>query len=166
MEQSGDTAIAERTLLRDFEIPYPPFPFGSSRNVEARGKENRERFVSYVRGFAGAEAVVECPVKITFRFLLNLTQRVSDLDGLVEPFLNALEGYLYKDDKQVIELHAYRDYVLEGEAKIKIRLETLPDNSKLPKLLKQAEAAKLDPANLEKFAKGVISRSSLRDSGR
>jgi Holliday junction resolvase RusA-like endonuclease len=148
---------AGRKLLREFDIRYPT-SFGSSRNKKARGKEKREQFVAYVRGRAGAKDVVECPVAVTFRVSLNVNQRVSDLDGLVEPFLNALEGHFYKDDVQVAELHAYRDYVL-GESKIEIRLETLPDNTP-NKLLKRlvTQADKLlrhDPMKLETISSGA-----------
>lgn len=104
----------------EFTIPWPPFPFGSNRSRKARG--NTQRFTQYVRGTVKPERLLQGPVAVTFRFLLPTHQRLCDLDGLVEHFLNALQGHCFRSDIDVIELHAYRGRVNENP-RVELRLE-------------------------------------------
>lgn len=104
----------------DFTIPWPPFPFGSSRSKKARN--NPERFRNYVRKFADCKNPITTFVAITLRFYLSPRQRLCDLDGLVEPFLNALQGRCFDSDIQISELHAYRQRVDETP-RIEVHIE-------------------------------------------
>ncbi len=93
----------------------------------------KKEFEEFVRKYAGQKDITAAPLAATFRFSLAKKQRRSDLDGLVEPFLNALKGHLFADDIQVVELHAYRERI-QSDPKIEICLEALSDTEKLEEM--------------------------------
>lgn len=53
--------------------------------------------------------VITAPVAVTIRFYFG-TKRTRDLDNQNKLILDALSGIVYKDDKQIQELHLYKDY--------------------------------------------------------
>jgi len=107
----------------DFTIPWPPFPFGSSRTKKARNSP--QQLKDHVLHHVTPGRRLDGPFAVTFKFLLPSNQRLCDLDGLVEPFLNALKGHCFRDDINVVELHAYRERVNENP-RIDLWLEDRP----------------------------------------
>jgi len=48
-------------------------------------------------------------VKLEIKYYLS-TKRKTDLDNLNKLVLDSMSGFVYQDDKQIIELHLYKDY--------------------------------------------------------
>lgn len=117
----------------DFTTPWPPFPFGSSRTKKARNSP--QQFKNHVLRHVTPKRSLNGPFAVTFKFLLPINQRLCDLDGLVEPFLNALKGRCFRDDINVVELHAYRERVNENP-RIELWLEDRPTYEVAEKLRK------------------------------
>jgi len=102
--QEGAEQMSE-TVLR---LPIPPsankyWTYGNGRvftSPEAAEYKNE------VRTFTRCEI-------LTGDIVLNLTvfrpRKSGDLDNYLKIMLDALQGILYENDKQVVEIHAYRD---------------------------------------------------------
>lgn len=142
----------------DFTIPWPPFPFGSNRSKKARG--NAERFRQHVRDNVTPQRVLEGPVAVTLRFLLPSDQRLCDLDGLVEHFLNALQGHCFRSDIDVIELHAFRERVHQNP-RIELRLEDRTDQEMIKKKAEELYALGFTPKRVEEL-KTTLDRAAAR----
>ena len=119
----------------------------------------KKEFEEFVRKYAGQKDITPAPLALTFRFFLAKKQRRSDLDGLVEPFLNAFKGHLLADDIQVVELHAYRERVA-SDPKIEICLEVLEDTEKVAELVEQFQ--QLRRPDLEALIKMLQERVSQK----
>jgi len=52
-------------------------------------------------------------VKLEIKYYLS-TKRKTDLDNLNKLVLDSMSGIVYQDDKQIIELHLYKDYCKEN----------------------------------------------------
>lgn len=95
-------------------LPYPPSKNRLHRrvgNLTLLSREARE----YQRGIAVAllAQLVELgrepltgPVALTLRFYRP--RKAGDVDGRLPWLIDCLQGYAYRDDKQVVEIHAYR----------------------------------------------------------
>ena len=100
--------LAHRLIL-----PYPPptnrlyrrrqgqhalYPSAEAKAFHAQvAAEARAQGVTF--GFVG-------PVCLTVH--VYRPQRSGDLDGRLKALLDALQGVCYADDKQIVEIHAYR----------------------------------------------------------
>lgn len=91
------------------ELPYPPSANRYWRNYRGRMvKSDEARKYQTGAGWcaraAGAQ-LIDGDVALELR--LFRPQRRGDLDNRIKAVLDALNGVLYKDDKQVVELHAF-----------------------------------------------------------
>lgn len=94
-------------------LPYPPTANHLKRIVvighhgklvnTAEAKEYRARVQN--RCIVNRVVPLEGPVAITMR--AYRPRRVGDLDNNWKALLDALKGYAYRDDKQVVEQHGY-----------------------------------------------------------
>lgn len=92
-------------------LPYPPSANRYWRNVRGRTLKSREarRYAVECQWLARAEsdgALLQGEVAVTLR--LYRPSKRGDLDNRIKVVLDALQGVAYADDKQVIEIHAYR----------------------------------------------------------
>jgi hypothetical protein len=103
---------------------------------------------------------LEGPVAVTLRFLLPSDQRLCDLDGLVEHFLNALQGHCFRSDIDVIELHAFRERVHQNP-RIELRLEDRTDQEMIKKKAEELYALGFTPKRVEEL-KTTLDRAAAR----
>lgn len=88
-------------------LPYPP----SVNSMYATFKGRR---ILSRKGREYKKAVAEIPVTQTFGGEVVLTvnlyrpKRTGDLDNYLKAIQDALTGIWYDDDKQIVEIHAYR----------------------------------------------------------
>lgn len=54
---------------------------------------------------------------------LNLSSKKPDMDNIAKIILDSLNGIAYEDDKQVVELHLYKQFAEQG--KVFVKLETI-----------------------------------------
>ena len=98
-------------------IPFPDYPFSRRSNKDAR-REGTEKFRSHVRISLGEITPTDGFVSIRARFYTD--SEGWDIDNLLKPLLDALSGTLYKDDNQVVEIHAH---IIRGSKKPRIECE-------------------------------------------
>ena len=111
-------------------ICLEPVPLGRVRvNTKSHGRylpEKSRRFMEGLKtlitvGRAGEEAL-ECPLKVTLHFYKPVvpTGRVyGDIDNLAKAVLDACNGVIWKDDKQIVELHCFKH---KGIGKIELEV--------------------------------------------
>ena len=95
-------------------LPVPPSANRYWRTVHGRPVKSREARAyrglvwTAVAQQARARAVIvgDAPVCVTARWYRG--RKSGDLDNRLKVLLDALKGLAYRDDKQVVELHAYR----------------------------------------------------------
>jgi crossover junction endodeoxyribonuclease RusA len=91
-------------------LPFPP----SANHMIHKGNGRRYRskaykqFLSEVFWIVRGEGVelVEGDIAITLHVYRKMKR--GDLDNRIKPTLDALNGVVYNDDKQIVEIHAYR----------------------------------------------------------
>ena len=97
--------MSDEIVLR---LPLPPS--ANKYWTYARGKiytsDEAQAYKNEVRTFTKCEM-------ITGDVVINLTvfrpRRAGDLDNYLKIMLDALQGVLYENDKQIVEIHAFRD---------------------------------------------------------
>jgi Holliday junction resolvase RusA-like endonuclease len=91
---------------------------------------SRRRLQDHIIENAQPQLQIEKPVTdyLAITLVFGVLQHKRDIDGLVEPFLNALEGWLYTNDRQIAELHAFRKLaVTDPEVHLKVEILTSRD---------------------------------------
>ncbi len=68
---------------------------------------------------SGRPAFGDLPVALSARFYVAKA-RVGDLDNYMKLLLDALSGYLYADDRQVVHLADIRRFKVEGEPRTEV----------------------------------------------
>lgn len=67
----------------------------------------------------------DVPVAVTLNWFRG--KRMGDLDNRIKVTLDALRGVLYADDKQVVEIHAFRsDDPRKGRLTVKVERKDIP----------------------------------------
>ena len=109
-------ARSHEIVLR-LTIPGEPLPKQRARVLRTgrtytpartREAENVIRWYTVVaRQKAGVRGLERGPLSLTARFYRS-TARTADLDNLVKLVTDALNGVLWHDDRQVVQLHAAR----------------------------------------------------------
>lgn len=95
-------------------LPEPPSAnvyyrrAGKHMHISADGKAYKAAVkAAYVREFLHFRiAVPSAPVSV--QIVWTRGRKSGDLDNRIKPVLDALKGLAFTDDKQVVELHAYR----------------------------------------------------------
>lgn len=100
-----------------YVVPFPDFPF-TRRSSKKATKEDTERFRQIVRRSLRTVQVTDSPVSLSVHLYTPGTK--WDLDNLLKPLLDALNGILYRDDRQVVELHAF---LIRGSARPRLEVE-------------------------------------------
>ena len=75
------------------------------RNRAVRTKE-AEAYIAAVKRAVGRRALFLGPVAVTIHWYR--AARMGDLDGRLKVALDAFQGSVYENDRQIVELHAYR----------------------------------------------------------
>lgn len=93
-------------------LPWPPtanrywrFVTLGKRSAVLLSREAR-LYKARVAAYAPTVQRVEGPLRVSLRFFRP--RKAGDLDGALKPLLDALQGVLYTNDAQIVELHAYR----------------------------------------------------------
>ena len=94
----------------EFTVPYPP-----PANHRLMVVRNRMIKTQEARDYAiqvGLLANITCKTPLTKEVRVSLyvyrPRKVGDLDNIFKILLDAMSGIIYCDDKQIIELHAFR----------------------------------------------------------
>lgn len=87
-----------------YSIRFPDFEF-SRRSSKKATAESVQRFRALVREAVPNHGLKD-PIGLRIRFWTPM-DRSWDLDNLVKPLLDAMTGWLYKDDSQIVALHAF-----------------------------------------------------------
>lgn len=90
-------------------LPYPPSAnryWRSFRGRVVKSKEARtyQAEAGWIAKAQGAN-ITDKPVSLSLRFFRP--RRSGDLDNRLKVAIDSLNGVVYEDDKQVVELHAY-----------------------------------------------------------
>lgn len=93
-------------------FPYPPSVNRYWRTIvkgkrafpilSAEAREYKARMATYAAGLQPSQE----PVSLTIR--LYRPRKAGDIDGPLKPLLDALQGLLYVNDSQIVELHVTR----------------------------------------------------------
>ena len=116
----GDSGWPRLALLPDVlpvecgvkvTLDYPPSSNRYWRHVDGKvllsaAARDYRRLAGLQAACAGMRAPLEGPVVVTLT--LYRPAKRGDLDNRVKVLLDALNGIAYRDDSQVVELHAYR----------------------------------------------------------
>lgn len=97
-----------REVLLTLPVPPPANRYWrSNRGVVHKSKEAKEyaEQVALLCRAAGVEPFVK-PAQLSLSMLWRRTERRGDLDGRIKVVLDALQGYAYENDSQIVELHA------------------------------------------------------------
>lgn len=92
-------------------LPWPPSANGYWRPYRGRGlvpSDAAKKYKADVARISQARRTLPIvgPVRVTIH--AYRPRRVGDLDNCTKVLLDALAGWAYLDDSQVVELHAYR----------------------------------------------------------
>ena len=94
-----------------FTLPLPPSANRYWRNwrgrmvISSEARKYKEQ-VSKVLAEQGAVCLGDGPVAILMRVFRKI--KSGDLDNRIKVVLDSLRGIVYQDDKQVVEIHAFR----------------------------------------------------------
>lgn len=106
-------AVGMTTALRDSALKFPEPPSAGLYWRLWRGKiVKTAQARAYQQGVyhqalaEGRRPIEDCDVKVSLWW--RPSSRRGDLDNRLKVILDALQGALYENDRQVVELHAYR----------------------------------------------------------
>jgi crossover junction endodeoxyribonuclease RusA len=91
-------------------LPYPPSvnnlyaTFGGRRIVSAKGR----KFKADIADLARRQGAKMLAGNLSVTFRVFRPKRIGDLDNRLKISQDALKGICFADDKQIIEIHAYR----------------------------------------------------------
>lgn len=93
----------------NFELPYPPSANRYWRNYRGRTVKSEEarqyQQLAWLLAKQTMTTPLAGPVVLELRFYRP--QRRGDLDNRIKVCLDALQGCVYHNDSQVVEIHAY-----------------------------------------------------------
>jgi crossover junction endodeoxyribonuclease RusA len=91
-------------------LPYPPSANRYWRSVGSKVLRSREAAVyrQQVGWLCNTEGVTPVSGEVSVTLNVYRPQRSGDLDNRIKVTLDALKGFAFADDDQVVELHAYR----------------------------------------------------------
>lgn len=91
-------------------LPYPPSSNRYYRNYNGRMVRSAEAEAYNISVGWHCNIAGITPVSGNVRVVLNFYRpaKMGDLDNRIKICLDALQGYAYENDKQIVEIHAYR----------------------------------------------------------
>jgi crossover junction endodeoxyribonuclease RusA len=107
-------------------LPYPPSvnnlyaTFGGRRIVSAKGR----KFKSDIAVLAKQQGAKLLAGDLMITFRVFRPKRIGDLDNRLKISQDALKGICFADDKQIIEIHAFR-FDDKTNPRIEIDIKTL-----------------------------------------
>lgn len=106
-------------------LPYPPATNRMWRTYRGHTvlSEEARTYKRDVALIAGARGVSPLEGDVTVALHIYRPRRVGDLDGRIKVLLDALQGVAYHDDKQVVELHAFR-YEDKAHPRVEVQVGT------------------------------------------
>lgn len=114
-------------------LPYPPsvnhywrMIVKGKRAIPILSREAREYKQSMASHAAGHQPSQD-PVCLTIR--LYRPRKAGDIDGPLKPLLDALQGFLYVNDSQIVEMHVYR---LDDKEAPRVEVEVSPRDASTP----------------------------------
>lgn len=119
-------------------LPYPVSAnryWRHNRGITHRS-ENARNFIEEVGKICLENQVrpVSCPVAVTVQ--AYRPARRGDLDNALKVTLDSLRGFAYDDDRQIIELHAYR-HDDKADPRLVVTITELPEPEAPPKRKKK-----------------------------
>lgn len=107
-------------------VPYPPALNRYWRFVTIRGHgrvllSREARQYKAALALLGTGALIDGPIRLSLR--VYRPRKAGDLDGALKGLLDALQGVVYANDSQIIELHAWR-----GDDKHRPRVEVTAES--------------------------------------
>lgn len=101
------TSVATGEII--LTLPVPP----SVNKYWLRGRDGNVYLSSDAKAYKQEVAYLYTPQMITGNVAVSFTvfrpRKIGDLDNYEKALFDALKGILYKDDNQVVEIHAYRE---------------------------------------------------------
>ncbi len=131
MKFSEHAKQAKQTGEVKLILPYPPSvnnlyaTFAGRRIVSAKGRQFKADIAVLARR-QGAK-LLDGDLSVTFRVFRP--KRVGDLDNRLKISQDALKGICFADDKQIVEIHAFR-FDEKANPRIEIDLKELEQSRK------------------------------------
>jgi len=91
-------------------LPYPPqanhlYTIARGRKIlSTKGRQYKDD----VSKVCMIERVKPADGELSVTFIAYRPRKAGDLDNLIKIVLDSVKGFLWHDDKQVVEIHAYR----------------------------------------------------------
>ena len=97
--------------MAQIDLPYPPSSNRYWRNykgvtVVSDEARNYKQVVRLIANVAGLEPVQK-PGAVAVSLIIRRPRRARDLDNHLKITFDALQGALYENDGQIVELHVY-----------------------------------------------------------
>ncbi|MBC8522204.1 MAG: RusA family crossover junction endodeoxyribonuclease [Methanomicrobia archaeon] len=144
MEKAVQSQVVDGCVgsVIEFVIEGNPVPKGrpkaarvGKRAILYTPKKTREyeaHVASVAKDYAPDGGLLTGPLRVFLSFYLKKSKGLSkrivhhvkrgDIDNYVKSILDALEGVIYKNDSQVVELHATKSY---GEPRVEVKVVEL-----------------------------------------
>ena len=108
-----------------FEVPGRPVPAARMTRKSKWTNQQAQRYLAYKQqvGWCAREVIKEpltCPVAVTINAYL-FGGRFADVDNLAKALLDGCNGIAFEDDRQVVELHIFRNQGKPQRAEVVIR---------------------------------------------
>jgi len=99
---------AQKGIPSKLVLPYPPSANRYWRNFRGRTvlSEEARAYKSLIQDKVGEQPMLKGPLVIAL--LMYRPQKSGDLDNRIKVAIDSLQGVLFEDDKQIVEIHAYR----------------------------------------------------------
>lgn len=120
-----------RQTLFELTLPYPPSSNRYWRNVQGRMVKSSEArdyetlvMASVIEQLGYMPEATSLPISFTYK--LYRPQKSGDLSNRIKILEDNLQGLLYLNDKQIIELHGFR-YDDKHNPRVEVLIESLSD---------------------------------------
>lgn len=96
--------------ILNLTLPYPPQQnhyyavYRGRKVLSAKGRQYKSDVLTICR----VERVTPIAGNLQVTFRAFRPRKVGDLDNLIKGILDSLQGSAFENDKQIIEIHAYR----------------------------------------------------------
>lgn len=113
ISQNPSYKITDSQKTVSFTLPLPPSSNRYWRTVVTKkGKalifvsEEATRYKAQVARLSGCPTLIRSEVAVTLRVFR--AQRSGDLDNKLKVLFDSLQGVIYANDSQIVEIHAFR----------------------------------------------------------